>query len=1090
MKITNQILGRGLASLLLAGGLSLTAIGAPKADAPLWLRNTAISPDGKTVAFTFKGDIFTVPVAGGKATQLTSSPAFDSYPVWIPDGKSIVFSSDRVGSLDLFVIPADGGTARRLTSHSGNETPLGFKDDKILIFSANIQPGQADLKNPVTAQTYIIDITKDQARPELFLSMPVKSLSFDKAGKMLYDDKKGYEDVFRKHERSSGTSDIWVVENGKFTKLTDFNGHDLNPLWIPGSDAFYFISEEDGTLNVYSRNLNGSDKKQLTKFTKHPVRSLSSSADGKTLAFSWNGEIYTLVPGQQPKKVAVNIVTDDYDYDLQKSTRRSGATDMAVSPSGDEIAFVMRGDVYVTSTKYKTTKRITDTPGQERNVSFSKDGRTLVYDSERDGVWQLFTATIKDKDEKQFAYATEIVEEPLYKCATSAQQPKFSPDGKKVAFLEDRVIIRVIDVKSKKVHTALPGEFNYSYADGDVSFDWSPDSNWLLADYIGVGGWNNTDIALVKADGSEVIDLTESGYSDGNAKWLLGGKAMAYSTGKYGMKSHGSWGNQNDVILMVLDPEAWDMVLMTEEEAALAEKAKKDDKSDKSDKSDKKDKKDKKDNKDKADEEKVEPLEFDLANRKYRMIRLTPMSGSIGDYYLDPKAEKFYYVAGATEGGYNLMSRDMKKGDVKMLVKGLSGGFIPSADGKTLYALTGRGMKKISLPSGSSEDIEFEAEYDRKPSLEREYIYDHAWKQVKDKFYDKNIHGIDWKGYGENYRRFLPYINNNYDFANLLSELLGELNASHTGGRYSAPGANLPTATLGAFFDPAYTGDGLKVKEVINGGPLSYKKVNVQPGDIIIAVDGHKIQAGKDYFPLLEGKAGKKVRLEVKKADGKTESVEVKPGYSERSLLYRRWVERNQAIVDSLSNGRIAYVHISGMDSPSFRTVYDQLLGKYRNREAVIVDTRWNGGGWLHNDVAQLLSGKEYVRFMPRGRYIGSEPFSQWTKPSVMLVNESNYSDAHGTPFVYQTLKIGDVVGAPVPGTMTAVWWETQVDPSLVFGIPQVTSVDMQGNVLENHQLNPDVVIYNNPADVMRGEDDQIKGAVNDLLKKLGPAKK
>jgi C-terminal processing protease CtpA/Prc len=204
-----------------------------------------------------------------------------------------------------------------------------------------------------------------------------------------------------------------------------------------------------------------------------------------------------------------------------------------------------------------------------------------------------------------------------------------------------------------------------------------------------------------------------------------------------------------------------------------------------------------------------------------------------------------------------------------------------------------------------------------------------------------------------------------------------------------------------------------------------------------------------------------------------------------QDLVYRRWVERNQAVVDSVSNGRVAYVHVKDMDSDSFREVYDQLLGKYRNREAVIVDTRSNGGGWLHNDIAQLLSGKEYVRFSPRGQYIGSEPYSQWCKPSVMLVNEDNYSDAHGTPYTYQTLGLGEVIGAPVPGTMTAVWWERQIDPTLIFGIPEVTSLDMNGKPLENHQLTPDVIIYNKPNDVANGIDEQLIGATRHLLDKL-----
>ncbi len=583
-----------------------------------------------------------------------------------------------------------------------------------------------------------------------------------------------------------------------------------------------------------------------------------------------------------------------------------------------------------------------------------------------------------------------------------------------------------------------------------------------------------------------MIDLTESGYSDGNAKWVLGGKAITYHTGKYGMKSQGSWGNQGDILMMALDGEAWDNFNATEEEIALMEKAEKEkkEKEEKAKEGDKKDKK--KGKKDDKKDDKSKDLTFDLANRKHRMARLTGSSAFVGDYFMNPKGTKFYYVARATEGGYNLMERDLKKGDTKVLIKGVSGGIETDAKGENIFLITGSGLKKIDLAKGSTENIEFEAPYDRKPSLEREYIFDHMVRQVNDKFYDKNIHGIDWTGYGEHYRQFLPYINNNEDFSILMSEILGELNASHTGSGHRAGGASLQTAELGAFFDPAYEGDGLKVTEVLPRGPLAARKVNVKPGDIIMSVDGKKIEAGKDYYPLLEGKAGKKTRLEIKRTDGKTDFAEIKPmqKWYLSDHLYKRWVEHNQAVVDSLSGGKIGYVHVEGMDGSSYQTVYDQLLGKYRNCDAVIVDTRFNGGGWLHNDIALLLGGKEYVRFMPRGKYIGSEPFSQWTKPSVMLVNESNYSDAHGTPFVYQTLGIGDVVGAPIPGTMTAVWWETQIDPSLYFGIPQVTSVDMQGNVLENHQLNPDVLIYNNPADELSGNDAQLAGAVKHLLSK------
>ncbi|MCM1356861.1 MAG: S41 family peptidase [Staphylococcus sp.] len=1065
--------------------LAASAIGA--GAAPLWLRNVAISPDGQTIAFTYKGNIFTVPAKGGDARQLTSGSSYNTTPVWSPDGSKIAFSSDREGSMDVYVINSRGGVPKRLTTRTGAETPLTFKDDNHVLFTTTTLPSPTAAQAGFTQQVYSVDL--EGHRPEMFISLTMPAISINKDGRLLYHDKKGVENIWRKHERSSGTSDIWILDNGKHTKLTDFNGHDLNPVWAPDG-SFYFISEEDGTLNVYKRSVDGKQKKQLTSFTTHPVRSLSASNNG-TLAFSWDGEIYTMNENGTPQKVNVEIITDEYASPTEKSLRTQGATTIAVSPDGDLVAFVLRGDVYVTSTEYNTTRRITDTPAQERSVDFAPDGRSLVYDSDRDGIWQLFTAEIKDPSEKSLLYATEIVEKPLYKSDKPAFFPDYSPDGKKVAFLEDRTTLRVLDLKTKKVTTALDGKYNYSYQDGDIGFEWGPDSNWLLIDYIGVGGWNNTDIALVKADGSEVIDLTESGYSDGNPQWVLDGKAVAYTTGKYGYKSQGSWGNENDVMLMFLDGEAYDRFNMTEEEAKLAEKAKKD-KEDadkkkddkKADKKGKKDKKDKKDGKSDVKKEDVKPLTFDFENRRHRLERLTTASSKLGAYYVSPKADKLYYVASSPDGR-SLYERDLKEGSTTVLAKGLSAwGMVPDKDGKNVFVMGPMGIQKVNLSNGKSTRVNFEAEYTRRPADERNYIYEHMWRQVLDKFYDANIHGVDWAKYREEYAKFLPYINNNYDFSILMSEILGELNASHTGSGYRAGGPRLSTMNLGAFFDETYDGDGLKIAEVIKRGPLSPKNVGIEAGDIILAINDSTILAGQDYFPLLEGK--KQVRLDVKKKNGEKKSVIVKPVGSGtiNNLLYDRWVERNEHIVDSVSGGRIAYVHVRGMDGPSYNEVYDRLLGKYRNCDAVVVDTRHNGGGWLHNDIAILLSGKEYVRFTPRGQYIGSDPFSQWNKPSAMLVDESNYSDAQGTPYVYQTLKIGDIVGAPIPGTMTAVWWETQIDPSLYFGIPQVTSIGQNGEVLENRQLNPDVLIYNTPEHVLQGIDDQLIGATKHLMKK------
>ena len=370
-----------------------------------------------------------------------------------------------------------------------------------------------------------------------------------------------------------------------------------------------------------------------------------------------------------------------------------------------------------------------------------------------------------------------------------------------------------------------------------------------------------------------------------------------------------------------------------------------------------------------------------------------------------------------------------------------------------------------------------------KPYEERQYLFDHVWRQVKDKFYDVNLHGVDWEAKRKTYERFLPYINNNFDFSEMLSEMLGELNASHTGCRYYPGGASLSTPSLGLFLDEKWTGDGLKIKEVIKRGPFAVKNTGVKAGDIIESIDGVKIVAGADYNALLDGKAGKPVRIGIK---GKRDAVIIKPisRGALNELLYKRWVDRNRAFVDSISGGRIAYVHVKEMDSHSFRKVYEELLSESnRNRDAVVVDERHNGGGWLHDDLCTLLSGKEYQQFVPRERYIGRDPFNKWTKPSCVLICEDDYSNGHGFPWVYKELGIGKLIGTPVAGTMTAVWWEPLMDRSLVFGIPQVGCRDMRGVYGENTTLHPDIEVYNTPEDYINGYDRQLERAVREMMK-------
>ena len=1047
-------------------------------ETPLWLRHNAISPDGKQIAFTYKGDLYVVSSAGGKATQLTSNQAYESDPLWTRDSRRIVFSSYREGSKDLYMIASEGGLPTRLTDFPGSETPKAILPDGRILFSARLQQDTAYDGFPGSAQIW--SIVPGNKRPRLVTSLPLSEISVSAEGTVLYEDYKGYEDPLRKHHTSSVTRDIWLYRgdparmdaNGSFTRMTTYAGEDRNPVFAADGKTFYYLSEQNGkTLNVFRSNIDAPGApQQLTFMEKGPVRYLSVSENG-TLAFSHNGELYTMRAGGQPEKLAVTVLRDEVERDMQKINFTGPASAMSVSPDGKEVAIVIRGDVFVTSADYKTTRRITNTPEQERNVCFNDDGRELYYSAERNGCWSIYRTVLTEKKEKMFTYATQLREERFSDEGETCFQPVVSPDGKQVAYLRDRTEIVVKPTKGGKTKSLLK-DVNYSYQDGDQSFCWSPDSRYLLCNYQANGGWNNVDVAMIDVESGEVTDLTRSGYDDSSFRWALKGKAMTWASDKYGYRSHGSWGAHEDIFIMFFDPAAMTAFARDREDEEVArmlagEKEKKEAKKDSTD----------------TAKKKVEKLEPVLEGRENRIMRLTRMSTSYGDHYLTQDGKKLYYIT-PLESGRGLCELDIQKGDIKVVQRGVMGRIVPSPDDKYLYIFSGGGISKIATAGGKSERISFSGDYEFKPKAERAYMFDHIWKQVKEKFYDPGLHGVDWQYCYDNYSRFLPYINNYYDFQEMLSEMLGELNGSHTGARFYGRDSETPSY-LGVLFDLDYTGEGARIAEVLPDGVLNLADPQIQAGDIVEAIDGQPIPADGSWFTLLSGKAGKKIPVQVKKG-GKSVTLLVKPSASDAPLLYRRWVRQREEMVEKLSGGKVGYVHVEGMDSPSFREVYSQALGKYRGCEALIVDTRHNGGGWLHDDLATFLSGQAYIRFTPRGQYIGTEPYSKWTKPSCVLVCEDNYSDASGFPYVYRTLGIGKLVGAPVPGTMTAVWWERQINSNIVFGIPQVGSWGIrEGRYLENDQLEPDILVYNTPAEVVSGTDKQLEAAVKEMLKEI-----
>ena len=362
----------------------------------------------------------------------------------------------------------------------------------------------------------------------------------------------------------------------------------------------------------------------------------------------------------------------------------------------------------------------------------------------------------------------------------------------------------------------------------------------------------------------------------------------------------------------------------------------------------------------------------------------------------------------------------------------------------------------------------------------------HIAKQINKKIFRTDYNGCDWDMMVTNYARFLPHIANNYDYAEMLSELLGELNVSHTGGRFYPSGGGDVTAQLGLLYDLTDTDEGMKITEVIEGGPFARAKSKVKAGDVITAINGQPVKKDTDLSQLLNQCQGKKTLVSLKGNAGEWDEVVLPISRAEQNnLLYKRWVKGRAAEVERLSGGRLGYVHIEGMNDASFRDVYSDILGKYNLKEGIVIDTRYNGGGRLHEDIEILFSGHKYFTQVIRGREACDMPSRRYNHPSIMLQSEGNYSNAHGTPWVYSHQKLGKLVGAPVPGTMSSVNWETLQDPSLIFGVPVVGYQLPDGTYLENTQLEPDILVLNRPETVVTGTDLQLEAAVSELLKQI-----
>ncbi len=1064
------------------------------AEEAKWIRNPAISPDGKSIVFTYKGDLYRVSSEGGDASRLTFHAAHDSYAVWDNTGTQIAFASNRNGNFDIYVMDSRGGNATRLTYHSADETPFTFSaDNDYVLFSAARLDTAEHRQSPDGTFPELYEVKATGGKVQQIFTLPALDVDIDEQGDyFLYEDVKGYENKWRKHHRSAVTRDIWLydVDEQTHKQLTWFEGEDREAVFSSNGESFYYLSEQNGTFNVFEAPLNEpTNAKQLTDFAMHPVRFLSIGAD--TLAFTHHGELFTMREGAEPKAITVNIRTQDTTDNISFENIAGKISEFVISPNGKEIGFVALGDVFVASTDGAFVKQITDTAEREAFITFDKEGESLIYSAQRDTQWGIYEAT-KAREQEPFFYAASLINEaPLLVNNNDNYQPKVSPDGTKIAYIENRRTLRVMSRVGDYAKTLVDRDEMIHFRDGDQQFSWSPDSQWILFQHDRL--LNNRDIAIVKADGSEPFKpLSMSGFGDFAPKWVNAGKQVLWFSDRMGLRSYATSGRrETDVYTLFFTQEDWDEFRLSEDDFKLQQaidEANEEANESESEVSEDDAEKETSDEEKTEEDEAVDPIEIEWKGLDDRIARLTIHSSRLSDAVLNKEADTLYYLT-RFEDNADLWTTNLRTKETSKLI-GLgarNGSLVWDKDYENLYLLSDGNISKLDLDKKSSERISLNHRVEIDNDLLRQTTFEHVWLRTAKMFYEPTYHGIDWDKMYEDYKPKVAHLGNGYEMAELLSEMIGELNVSHAGAGYRSSDSNDDaTAYLGAFFDYKHRQDGLKIVEVVEGGPLDKSRLDITPGMIITKIDGTEITNAYDWAKLLNHKAGKFVLLEIIDDDDNSKQVTVKP-ISQREhgdLLYKRFVDVNEQEVLKLSDNQLGYVHIPGMSDGPYRNAFDLMLGKHFDKKGIVVDTRFNGGGDLVADLAMFFTGEQFLTYATSDKVVGGEPTSRYTKPVVTLFNEDMYSDGHCYASGFTDLKIGTSIGMPVPGTCSFAGWEG-LPTGGYWGMVPVSAKNKAGEWLENNQTSPDIIIKNMPDAISNGKDQQLEKAIEVLLQQV-----